>query len=116
LTIFLHLLRTVVRTLVTEHDVESLLIAGVHQDVEDELVRLGDVSVLASVRFTALVAGGRPAIAQKTTAQKLIKNFVNDTHDRPLARYIFPVKGPPVILMKLMVAWILSILLKRARC
>ena len=35
---------------------------------------------------------------------------------RPLARYIFPVKGPPVILMKSMVAWMLSILSKRARC
>jgi len=42
-TIFLHLLRTVVRTLVTKHDDESFFVAGVHQDVEDELVELGDV-------------------------------------------------------------------------
>jgi hypothetical protein len=41
--IFLHLLLTVVRTLVTEHDVERFFIAGVHQYVEDELVELGNV-------------------------------------------------------------------------
>jgi hypothetical protein len=37
------LLLTVVRALVTEHDVERLFIAGVHQYVEDVLVELGNV-------------------------------------------------------------------------
>ena len=41
--ILLHLLLTVVRAFVAEHDVERLFVAGVHKYVEDELVELGDV-------------------------------------------------------------------------
>ena len=56
-TIFLHLLLTVVRTLVTEHDVERLFISGVHQYVEDELVKLGNV-LRADVSRAKLVKDG----------------------------------------------------------
>ena len=55
--IFLHLLLTVVRTLVTEHDVERFFIAGVHQYVEDELVELGNV-LCADVSRAKLVKDG----------------------------------------------------------
>jgi hypothetical protein len=49
---------------------------------------------MASVRFTAFIAEGRPAIARKMTDRKLIRNFVKDTHDRPLASKVhLPCEG-----------------------
>jgi hypothetical protein len=55
--LILHLLLTVVRTLVTEHNVERFFIAGVHQYVEDELVELGN-ALRADVSRAKLVKDG----------------------------------------------------------
>jgi len=103
----------------------SNFIAGVYQYVEDELVILGDVlhadvsrAKMASVRFAVPIAeqGTVARNGSENNSSKVDQELRERNARASLARYIFPVKAPPVILIKSMVAWVVSILSKRTRC